>query len=162
MSKSYFTVSQILLIFAVLVFTFAGTAAAEEEPIVITSQVLTADNKNNVAVFEGSVVAKSGDIVINSDKMEVYYSDSKEKITKIRAIGNVKVNKKERTIFSKEAAYFWQEDKIVFTGDPKAVEGENVITGTEIIYFLKENRSIIKDSHVVIKNNKEKDAFSGH
>jgi lipopolysaccharide export system protein LptA len=154
MSKAYFTVSQIL-IFAVLVFIYAGAAAAEEEPIVITSQVLTADNKKNVAVFEGSVVAKSGDIVINCDKMEILYSDSNKEITKIRALGNVTVNKKERTIFSKEATYFWQEDKIVFTGDPKAVEGENVITGTEIVYFLKENRSIIKGSHVVIKNKKE-------
>lgn len=154
MSKAYFTVSQIL-IFAVLVFTCAGTIAAEDEPIVITSQMLTADNKKDVAVFEGSVVAKSGDTVINCDKMEVYYSDSKEKITKIRALGNVKVNKKERAIFSKEATYFWQEDKIVFTGEPKAVEGENVITGTEIVYFLKENRTIIKNSHVVIKNKKE-------
>lgn len=154
MLKAYFTVSRIL-IFAVLVFTYAGTAAAEKEPIVITSQTLTADNKENIAVFEGSVVAKSEDIVITCDKMEVYYSDSNNKITKIHAVGNVKVNKKERAISSKEATYFWQEDKIIFTGEPKAVEGENVVTGTEIVYFLKENRTIIKGSHVVIKNSKE-------
>jgi lipopolysaccharide export system protein LptA len=143
-----------LLISLALICIFTAAAIAERKSIVITSQILTADNKKNVAVFEGTVVAKSDDITINSDKMEVFYDNSEGKIKIIHAYGNVKVFNKERAIFSQEATYFGQEEKIVFTGEPKAVEGENIITGTEIIYFLKDNRTIVKDSRVVLKKDK--------
>ncbi len=154
MSKVFFTVNSILISLA-LICIFTAAAIAEGEPIVITSQMLIADNKKNVAIFEGTVVAKSDDITMNSDKMEVFYDNSEGKITIIHAYGNIKVFNKERAIFSQEATYFGQEEKIVFTGEPKAVEGENIITGTEIIYFLKDNRTIVKDSRVVLKKDKE-------
>lgn len=157
MSKASFTHSNVLIIiFLTLIHISAiSVTAAEEKPIVITSQTLIADNKNNIAIFEGSVVAKSEDIIIYSDKMEVSYNNYQGNITKIRAYGNVRAHKNERVIFSKEATYLGQEEKIVFTGQPKAVEEENVITGTEIIYFFKEDRTIVKDSHIVLKKSKE-------
>jgi lipopolysaccharide export system protein LptA len=133
-------------------FSIASTGELENKPIVITSQSLTADNKNNTAIFEGSVVATTGDITIYSDKMKVFYENSGGKITKIHATGNVRVHKKERAIFSKEAIYLSDEEKIIFTGNPKAVEGENVITGRQIIYFLKDDRAIVEGSKVVLKN----------
>ena len=132
-----------------------SAATAKKQPIVITAQTLTADNKNNTVVFEGSVVAKNEDIIIYSDKMVVSYDDSQGKITEIHAYGNVKVHKKERAIFSKEATYSEREEKIVFTGDPKAVDGENVVTGTQIIYFFKDDRTIVKGSKVILKKNQE-------
>lgn len=137
-------------------------AEAVEQPITITSRTLIADNKKNVAIFEGSVVATNEDITIHSDRMEVSYNNSLGKIVKIYAYGNVKAFKNERAIFAEEAIYSGQDEKIVFTGEPKAVDGENVITGTEIIYFLKENRTIVKGSRVVLKKeNRIKDAFPG-
>ncbi len=154
MSKVFFTVNSILISLA-LICIFTAVAIAEGESIVITSQMLTADNKKNVAVFEGTVVAKSDDITINSDKMEVFYDNSEGKITIIRAYGNVKVFNEERAIFSQEATYFGQEEKIIFTGEPKAVEGKNIITGTEIVYFIKENRAIVKGSRVILKKDKK-------
>lgn len=119
--------------------------------MVITSQTLTADNKNNTAVFEGSVIARTDDIFIYSDKMEVSYDNSQGKIKKVHALGNVRVHKKERAIFSQEAIYLGEEDKIVFKGEPKAVDGENVITGTQIIYFLRDDRTVVEGSRVVLK-----------
>lgn len=155
MSKAFFTVRNVLLILMFFCLSVTPTAAAKEKPIVITSQTLTANNKNNTAIFEGSVVAKSGDIIIYSDKMEVSYNNSQGKIAKIHAYGNVRVHKKERAIFSKEATYLGEEEKIIFTGEPKAVDGENVITGTQIIYFLKDDRTIVKGSRVVLKKHEE-------
>lgn len=157
MSKVFFTVKKILILasFAVLLCLSAASAAVKGNPIVITSQTLTADNKNNTAVFEGSVVATSEDIVIHSDAMKVSYNEDLGEITEIHAYGNVKVEKKERAIFSKEAVYLEREKKIIFTGEPRAVEGENVITGSQIIYFLKDDRTIVESSNVVINNNQE-------
>lgn len=130
---------------------FSPAVTAEETPIVITAKTLIADNKNNVVVFEGGVVAKSKDMAIYSDRMEVFYADSMGRITRILAQGNVKTVRNNQVIFSEEAIYSKEEEKIIFTGEPKVVDGENVVTGTEITYYLKEDRSIVKGSRVVIK-----------
>lgn len=124
----------------------------DKEPIVITSDTLTADNKNSTAVFEGSVVAKTSDITIYSDKMTVLYDDSESRVKEIHAVGNVKVNNRERAMFSDEAIYIDDEEKIIFTGNPKAIEGGNMISGTRIIFFLKEDRAVVEESRVILQN----------
>jgi lipopolysaccharide export system protein LptA len=43
------------------------------------------------------------------------------------------------------------EQKIVFTGNPRAVEGSNVITGTKMIYLIAEDRSIVENSKVFLE-----------
>jgi lipopolysaccharide export system protein LptA len=135
---------------------FASTLldTPEKNTIVITSHTLTADNKNNTATFEGSVVAKTDDITIYSDKMIVFYDNSEGKIKKIHAVGNVKVNKENRALFSDEAIYLDDEKKIIFTGNPKAIEGENVITGKQIILFLEDDRAVVEGSKVILQNKK--------
>ncbi|MEE8329872.1 MAG: LptA/OstA family protein [Thermodesulfovibrionia bacterium] len=143
--------SSLLLFLSLLCFLVTPTPAAKEKPIVITSKTLIIDNKNKTAIFEGSVVAKSEDIIIYSDKMEVFYNESQEEITKIHVYGNVRVLSKERAIFSNEATYLGREEKIIFSGEPKAVDGENVITGTQIIYFLKDDRTIVEGGRIILK-----------
>lgn len=145
-----------LLIYVLLTcpVAFAGPAdtTSEKKSVVITSQTLTADNKNNTAVFEGSVVAKTGDITIQSDKMSVIYDESENNIDRIQATGNVRVHKDERALFANEAVYFDADEKIVFTGDPKAVEGKNVISGTKIIYYFRDDRVVVEGSKVVLQD----------
>ena len=93
-------------------------------PIVITSASLTADNKAHTALFEGSVIAKTDTMTIYSDKMLVYYSEAGA-VTRIDSEGHVKVITGERVITSAVATYFAEEDKVVFTGEPRATEGGN-------------------------------------
>lgn len=146
----------LLILLIVFSASFASTSGENEEKqqVIITSQTLTADNKNNTAIFEGTVVAKSGDIAMHSDRMTVFYSEAEKKIEKIHAVGHVKVHNKERALFSDEAIYFNDDEKIVFTGNPRAVEGENVITGKEIIFFIKDDRAVVQGSRVILQNNK--------
>ena len=153
MLKAFFIIKNVFIIVFLMLFYLSVTPAAEVKgsSMVITSQTLTADNKNNTAVFEGSVMARTDDIFIYSDKMEVSYDNSQGKIKKVHALGNVRVHKKERAIFSQEAIYLGEEDKIVFKGEPKAVDGENVITGTQIIYFFRDDRTVVEGSRVVLK-----------
>ncbi|MEN8264358.1 MAG: lipopolysaccharide transport periplasmic protein LptA, partial [Nitrospirota bacterium] len=136
---------------------FASTLDKKDgkSQIIISSETLTADNKNNTAVFEGKVVAKTDDITMYSDKMIVSYDSKDSKIIKIHALGNVKVNNEERALFSKEAIYIDNEEKIIFTGNPKVIEGENMITGKQIIFFLKDNRAVVEESRMVIQNRPE-------
>ena len=144
-----------ILIICFSVSKVSVTEGAEKKTITITSETLTADNKNSTAVFEGSVIAKTDDITIYSDKMIVFYNDAENNVKKINATGNVKVHNKERVIFSKEASYIKNEEKIIFTGSPKAIEGDNVITGTQIIYFLKDDRALVEGSRVILQDKQE-------
>ena len=154
MSRPFFIVNFLLITLTFYIAAFAAglPGNAKKEAVIITSQSLTADNKNNTAVFEGSVVAKTGGIIMYADKMTVFYDNSESKIKKIHAIGNVRVHKKERALFSEEAIYLEDEEKIIFTGNPKAVEGENVITGKQIIFYLKDDRAVVEGSRVILQN----------
>lgn len=130
-------------------------ASSSKEPTIITSEILTADNKARTALFEKSVIATKGDMTMFADKMKVYYSEEKgggSSIKQIDAEGNVKLIKGDRVVTSRFATYFAEpEEKIVFTGEPRASEGENVITGTKIIYFMKDDRSVVEKSKVFLK-----------
>jgi lipopolysaccharide export system protein LptA len=133
-------------------YTASSNITPEKKTIIITSKTLTADNKNNTAVFEGSVVAKTGDITMHSDKMAVFYDKSENNIDTIHATGNVKVHKNERALFSDKAVYFDADEKIVFTGNPKAIEGNNVISGTKIIFYFRDDRAVVEGSKVILQN----------
>ena len=154
MSRPFF-IFNCLLSILIVCFSASGVSvseSAEKKAITITSETLTADNRNSNAVFEGSVVAKMDKITIYSDRMTVYYSDAENNVKEIHAIGNVKVHNKERAIFSTEASYINNKEMIIFTGNPKAVEGDNIITGTKIIYFLEDDRAVVEGSRVILQN----------
>ncbi len=160
MSRLFTTGSPGLIILSVILSLCCSASASallekgEKKPIVITSQTLTADNRKHTAVFEGSVVAKTGDLVIYADQMTVFYDTSDNKIKKIHASGNVRVHNRERAIFSDEAVYFSNGDgeRIIFSGSPRAVEGENVITGTRITFYPEDDRAVVEGSRVILQD----------
>ena len=159
MSRPLFIVNILLSFF--IICSAASAADFQEKPgkkpIVITSETLTANNKNNTAVFEGAVVAKTNDLTILSDRMTVFYADSDNNVSKIHAAGNVKVYNSEKVIFAKEALYFNKEEKIIFSGNAKALEGKNLITGKQITLYLKTNRVVVEGSKIILQNKQERE-----
>lgn len=145
----------ILSLFSSPVFAQDKKTFASKGPVVVTSSTLTADNKARTALFEGNVTAKTESMTIHSDKMLVHYSDGGN-ITKIDAEGNVKVLKGDRIITSAAAVYFAGEEKVVFTGQPRASEGGTVIHGTKITYYINEDRSVVENSRAFIENRDHK------
>jgi len=136
-------------------------ASAEEPkekikgPITVTSETLTADNKNHNAIFEKNVIAKTTDMTIHADLMLVYYKEQGGDVTKIEAKGNVKIYRDAKVITAHEATYFAEEEKVVFTGNPRAIDGGNVVTGTKITYYTKDDRSVVENSKVILKNKQD-------
>ena len=134
----------------------AGVASAESEvkgikgPIVITSDNLTADNAAHTALFERSVVARTKEMTVHADKMLVYSDKDSGDVTRIDASGNVQLIKGNRIVTSRDATYFANEDKVVFTGEPKAVEDGNVITGKKMTYLIHEDRFFVEGSKVFL------------
>jgi len=146
------------LIILLLLSTHVFSAEQEKKikgPVIVTSEMLTADNKARTALFERSVVARSTDMTIYADKMLVHYEEGSGNVTRIDAEGNVKVTKEARVITSREAVYYAGEEKVIFTGDPRAVEGENVVTGKKMTYLMNDDLFLVEDSKVFLKNNKE-------
>jgi lipopolysaccharide export system protein LptA len=136
--------------------------------IVITSDTLEADNKNKMATFSGTVVAKQDQpgkdpITIYCEKMVVYYiEESSEKspsapadkgekkkiaeqgrVDKIVASGEVKIVRGKDVATGETATYYNTEQRIVLSGHPRVWQGKNLVKGEEITVWLKENRSLV-------------------
>jgi lipopolysaccharide export system protein LptA len=159
MGKNYSILSYFIII-AMLSSALYEASFAEQkkntgEPVTITSKTLTADNKAKTAVFEGAVKAVKGDMTLYADKMTVYYQDERpgSSIEKIESEGNIKVIKGERVVTSAFAQYFAGfDEKIVFTGEPRATDGGNVITGSKMTYFFNSDRYIVENSRVLLQD----------
>jgi len=142
-------------------FLLSGSAYAAEEvkkmkgPITITSQRLTADNQAGTGLFEISVVARTPDMTIYTDKMLVSYEKKTGNVKRIDASGKVKFIKEDRVITSQEATYYADGEKVIFMGEPRAVQGENVVTGSRMTYFMNEDRFFVEGSKVFLPKKKE-------
>ncbi len=126
---------------------------AQPIPTIITSESLTADNKAKTALFTGSVVAKKGNMTLYADRMLVYYIESGggSNIDKIDAEGNVKLIRGDRVVTSGKLMYFaGPEERAIFTESPRAAEGKNVVIGTKMTYYMKDDRSLVENSKVFI------------
>jgi len=161
MSKQRFRSNIICFSLPVMMFFLLTSMGFSEEkkkiegPIVITSQRLTTDNKTGTAVFEQSVIAQTTDMTLYADKMIVLYDEKGGNVTKIDAEGNVKVVKGDKVITSRKASYFADTENVVFYGDPRAVEGDNVVSGSTMTYLMAEDRFLVENSKVFLKNTKK-------
>jgi len=151
-----------LSIVSILLFAVSAAVAFAEAPkpglkgpITITSETLTADNKAHTALFERNVVAKTEDTTIYADRMLVFYTENGGQVSKIDAGGHVKLYKNTRVITSEKAVYYADEDKVVFTGEPRATDGDNIVTGTTMTYYMGDDRSLVEHSKVFLKNRKD-------
>jgi len=112
-------------------------------PITVKSNEMNADNIANRAVFTGKVVAKQGDVTIFSDKLVVSYSNKGGDVEKIEAFGNVRIVQQNRTGFSDQAEYESSTGRIVMTGSPRVVQGDNSISGKIITYYVDDEKSYV-------------------
>jgi len=125
-----------------------------KKPIIIHSNTLELDQEKKLVIFEGKVIAKTEGMVINCQKMLVYYlgSPTKEetsvesgRIDKIIALGDVIINRFEGGIARAGKAVFYQnEEKAVLTENPSVQQGPDFVEGKRITIFLNKNLSIVE------------------
>ncbi|NMC74930.1 MAG: lipopolysaccharide transport periplasmic protein LptA [Geobacteraceae bacterium] len=113
------------------------------QPITIRSNELQADTKSRIATFLGKVVAKQGDITIFADRLVVRYEEQGGDVEMVEAIGNVRIVQENRIGTAQRGVYRTREGKITLSGNPKVVQGKDMITGREITYFVNEERSVV-------------------
>jgi lipopolysaccharide export system protein LptA len=131
-------------------------------PLTITSQTMTVNNKLNTATFDYDVVIKKGDLIITSEHVEIISKkdhslavpDSAFKrgsIAQLRAWGNVKMYDGTRRAQAHEALYDQENEAVTLTGEPILFEETYQVTGTKMTFYIKDNRSIIESSKVLIQ-----------
>jgi lipopolysaccharide export system protein LptA len=177
--------SAILLVGSAIVSAAPPSEPSPTPPaeIVITSESLVFRDHDNTALFTGKVVMTKGDFVMRADQMVVHFdgapstTPSAQKSGKpgtpsaaatdrptfgnravnlIDATGNVVMQRGDKRAKSKKAVYQQRDETLVLTGDPEAWEEGYRVTGTKMTMFLREDRSIVEGSRVVINDREPK------
>jgi len=123
-----------------------GGQSGSEQPLRITSRQLEADNKNQLIIFTGNVVAKQGEMTIYADVAEVYYEKKEEgnEVREIVATGNVKIQQADQVATGQKAVFVNAEQKITLTGQPRVWQGKDMVSGEKIIVLLEEDKSFVE------------------
>ncbi len=150
-----------LLTALLFMLTFSSTSLfAKSAPITIEADHMTSLEKKNSVLFKGNVDAAQAEVRIRSDEMTVYYSDAKkgkkQEVKRLKCIGNVEITKGDWLGTGKIMNYLAKERKVILSGDAKAWQDTNLVTGDTIIYYLDEDRSeVIADRPSVTTGGKK-------
>ena len=117
---------------------------ASRSPIDITSDSVEADQKQNTVTFRGNVVAKQEDTTLYANTLIIRYDPNTKRLKEIMAIGSVKLVQLERRATSQKATFQQDENKVVLDGEAVVREGENVIRGERIIFYVDEEKSVVE------------------
>lgn len=134
-----------------LLFSTVIAAEKSQDPIHIEADRMVSQEQDHAVIFRGNVDARQGELLIRTDEMTVYYAqddtnkgnatggDIKHMVCK----GNVQISQGDWVGTSGRMDYVAQERKVVLTQNPKALKGQNMVTGEKIIYYLDDGRSVV-------------------
>ena len=129
---------------------FGGFKHDRTAPIEITANSLEVRQAENLAIFEGEVIAGQGTLRLTADKVEVSYdaenqSDSETgAIKKMVARGNVFISNEAETAQGERAEYNVEEGKINMSGSVVLTQGANVISGQTLTINLNAGQGRIE------------------
>jgi lipopolysaccharide export system protein LptA len=144
---------KILLAGSILLTGPAFAQGNSSAPIHIEADRMISQEQKNSVVFIGNVDAKQGDLTIRTDEMTVYYTEDKGKkkghkssseVKKLVCKKNVEITQGDWLGTGNRMDYFAKDRKVILSGDAKAWQGQNMVSGKTIIYYLDEKRSIVE------------------
>jgi lipopolysaccharide export system protein LptA len=163
-------IMRLLFISLCLLLTLGSASAASavenmstSTPIQIEADRMETSQDKNIVVFSGHVRANQNDLIINADTMTVRYSgtdplqnSSKEipaeglsqQIDKITARGNVEIVQGDWVATGDNMDFNADERIVILSGNAKAWQEQNMVSGEKIILYLNEGRSVVERSTV--------------
>ena len=156
-----------VLLFTIWTILYPSVGIAEKEPpIVVEADQMSSTEEANTVLFLGNVDAKQGDLRILSDEMTVYYHEeatsdkeasTAQKIDKLVCVGNVELSSADWLGTSDQMIYYSGNRKVLLVGDAKAWQGQNMISGEKIVYYIDEGRSeVVGGTTMVVGEGEEK------
>ncbi|HEY5974353.1 MAG TPA: lipopolysaccharide transport periplasmic protein LptA [Geobacteraceae bacterium] len=143
MSRVLSLVIAVLCLTALAVGAERPVGGRDQQPIQIKSDQLLADNAKRSATFSGNVIARQGDLLIYADKLVVFYGENNGGVTRAEVTGNVRIVQGDRQGRADHGIYDSAAGTIVLDGKPQVFQGNDIITGTVITYFLEEQKSVV-------------------
>lgn len=165
------TLMQILprLLPLVILFAFAFLSALQARgqertagvtPIQIEADRMETSRQGGRVLFSGNTTARQGSLVIHADEMTVVYrADSpatneataqetglRSKIEKLEARGNVKIVQDDWIATGDYMNYNAAGRIATLTGNARASQDKNVVTGETIVLYLDEGKSVVQKS----------------
>ncbi len=118
------------------------TAGNASQAIEITADTLEVRQSENVAVFEGSVNAVQGELVLNADILTVYYRESEGGqgnlgVSRIDAEGNVVISSPDETAQGQRGTYDVEGGRIDLAGGVILSRGNNIVQGETLTMDLE-------------------------
>lgn len=114
----------------------------QDEPVEVTSDMLTVDQLKGTALFTGDVVVIQGEVRLNAPEMLVQYiilpdGTVGSEVDTITASGGVIMVTPTEEAASEEAVYTPARDEVVMTGDVLLTQGPNTLNGRRLVFDVE-------------------------
>ncbi|MDT1060712.1 lipopolysaccharide transport periplasmic protein LptA [Paracoccus sp. CPCC 101403] len=114
-----------------------GNAQDVKAPVEVTADALQVDQRTGLAVFTGNVLIGQGAMRLSADRVTVTYAqDNAQKISAMKAEGNVTLASGQDAAEAKTADYDVESGNVVLRGDVLLTQGSNVLTGETVTVNL--------------------------
>lgn len=131
----------------------SGFSMDSDEPVRIESDELEVNDREQIAIFSGSVVVEQGDTVMRTPRLQVHYTGSAgtdasgegggaaQSISRLEAHGGVVVETREQKASGEWAVFEMATQEITLGGDVVLTQGDNVLRGTSLVVNLETGSS---------------------
>ncbi len=111
-----------------------------DQPVEITSEELSLDQRGGNATFTGNVIVGQGELVMTCERMVVEYGPDEagdNEIKVIRMYGGVTFVGPDEAAESDDAVYTLADEVIVLTGNVLVTQGSTALSSEKLTYNLQ-------------------------
>jgi lipopolysaccharide export system protein LptA len=114
-----------------------GSAQDVKQPVEVTANALSVDQKTGRATFSGNVLIGQGAMRLSADSVTVTYAQGgQNRISALHAEGNVTLVSGEDAAEARVADYDVESGNVVLTGDVLLTQAGNVLSGERVTVNL--------------------------
>lgn len=118
--------------------SFSGVKVDTAQPIEVTSDQLSVNQTDGVAIFTGNVIVIQGEMRLTAPEVRVnYVQGAAGKIERINALGGVTLVSTNEAVEGREAVYTVVDDTVIFTGEVLMTQTGNTVAGDKLTVNLK-------------------------
>lgn len=114
----------------------------KKDPIYITSDWLEVDQKKNTITYKGRVVTVQADMTLRSDTLTAFYDEGMKQMQQLVAEGKVNATQGTRVATGEKAVFDDKAKTVTLTGSPIMRQGNSQVSGTKIVYYIEQDRSV--------------------
>ena len=116
---------------------------AHSDTIRVSSEKLNFYRDSNISVFSGNVYAEDNTVKLWSDKISMFYDETKKSVYEIVAENNVKIVVNGVTSHGDFAKYQVDNEELLLEGNVVVIEKDNKIQSDQLIIDLATSTSIM-------------------